>query len=233
MAEIQAPTASPPGGRAAEARRAHLEARVEDMRVRGAARFDPVGWRVIEAMMRRLDVLTGPARVALVRRIERRLAGLRVDVEHAGGTNPLPARRRPLAELLEHVARQAGVADPDGGLAGTEAQAAAELKSVRQFRSTWSRLSLEQQLARARAAAPDNAGPLNSHHLALQALIRMGDIAPQYLEGFIAQVDALLWLQQADATRGAAQRTAVRKGEARTSGGRGGRARKPSAPGGG
>lgn len=233
MAEIQAPTASPPGGRAAEALRAHLEARVEDMRVRGAARFDPVGWRVIEAMMRRLDVLTGPARVALVRRIERRLAGLRVGVEHAGGTNPLLARRRPLAELLEHVARQAGVADPDGGLAGTEAQAAAELKSVRQFRSTWSRLSLEQQLARARAAAPDNAGPLNSHHLALQALIRMGDIAPQYLEGFIAQVDALLWLQQADATRGAAQRTAVRKGEARTSGGRGGRARKPSAPGGG
>ncbi|MDX5409646.1 MAG: DUF2894 domain-containing protein [Thauera sp.] len=233
MAEVQAPTASPPGGRAAEALRAHLEARVEDMRVRGAARFDPVGWRVIEAMMRRLDVLTGPARVALVRRIERRLAGLRVGVEHAGGTNPLPARRRPLAELLEHVARQAGVADPDGGLAGTEAQAAAELKSVRQFRSTWSRLSLEQQLARARAAAPDNAGPLNSHHLALQALIRMGDIAPQYLEGFIAQVDALLWLQQADATRGAAQRTAVRKGEARTSGGRGGRARKPSAPGGG
>ena len=98
------------------------------------------------------------------------------------------------------------------------AEPAAELKSLRYFRSTWSRLSLEQQLSRALAQAPDNAGPLNSHFLVLQALIRMRDIAPPYLEGFIAHVDALLWLERADAGRGMAPKAGARAGEARALG---------------
>ena len=32
-----------------------LRARIDDLRALGAARLDPVGWRVIEAMLRRLD----------------------------------------------------------------------------------------------------------------------------------------------------------------------------------
>ena len=58
-----------------------------------------------------------------------------------------------------------------------------------------------------------------------QALIRMRDIAPQYLEGFIAHVDALFWLERADpgrgaAGRGAAPKVGARKGEARARSGR-------------
>lgn len=192
----------------------------------GADEHDPVGWRVIEAMTRRLDALRGPARAALTRRIERRLAALRTRRGRADSAHPAPAQDGPLAALLEHLARQAGAAAADGDVAGAEACDAAELKSVRRFRSTWSRLRLEQQLARACAAAPDNAGPLNSQHLSVQALIRMRDIAPAYLEAFICQVDALLWLQQVDAMGGAGPRITARKGEARSAAARAGRTRK-------
>ncbi len=243
-----------------------LRARIDDLHARGAVRLDPVGWRVIEAMLRRLDGFDGAARTALVRKIERRLATLRERFERAssaasakrsGEATPLcraanAARevaapvesdrvpRHPharagqvqqacglLAELLEHVGRQSGIrcsvgdAVPVGSVVAPDA----ELKSLRYFRSTWSRLSLEQQLSRALAQAPDNAGPLNSHFLVLQALIRMRDIAPQYLEGFIAHAQALLWLEQAEggrgiANRGVGQKPAARKGDARPQAGR-------------
>ena len=142
-------------------------------------------------------------------------------------TGQAQSARGMLAELLAHIGRQAG--DPSGAddvaAAGAVVAPATELKSLRYFRSTWSRLSLEQQLARALAQAPDNAGPLNSHFLVLQALIRMRDIAPQYLEGFIAHVDALFWLERADpgrgaVGRGAAPKVGARKGEARARSGR-------------
>ena len=265
----QSPADAAPGG--------ELLGRIEALRTRGAARFDAVGWGVIEAMLRRVDGFRGAARTALLRRIERRLANLAQRFERAGSAPPAvtgcdtapaidaapaiqaavapPAASRSvdppeggrtgsppavaladaqaepvhsvrgvLADLLDHVARHA---DGAGARidAASGAQPATELKSLRYFRSTWSRLSLEQQLARALAQAPDNAGPLNSHFLVLQALIRMRDIAPQYLEGFIAHVDALFWLERADpgrgaVGRGAAPKAGARKGEARARGGR-------------
>lgn len=218
---------------------AGLAADFEALRATGAARRDPVGVRVLEAMLRRLPGLEGPARTALLARIERRLAGLRARLARAGegagatggGARAPAAAGGALGALLEHIAHQAGAltgagttaADGAGGeaerTAGSAAPVsapAAELKALRHFRSTWSRLSLERQLARALAQAPDNAGPLNSHFLVLQALIRMRDIAPQYLEGFIAHVDALWWLERADPGRAPAQR-----GAAPRAGGRG------------
>ena len=242
----QSPADAAPGG--------DLLGRIEALRTRGAARFDAVGWGVIEAMLRRVDGFRGAARTALLRRIERRLANLAERFERAGSAppavtgcdtapaidaapaiqaavaladaqaEPVHSVRGVLADLLDHVARHA---DGAGARidAASGAQPATELKSLRYFRSTWSRLSLEQQLARALAQAPDNAGPLNSHFLVLQALIRMRDIAPQYLEGFIAHVDALFWLERADpgrgaVGRGAAPKVGARKGEARARSGR-------------
>ena len=244
-----------------------LRARIDDLHARGAAGLDPVGWRVIEAMLRRLDAFDGAARTALARKIERRLSTFRERFERTpsaasskrsgeatrsyGAANaarevaaPVESdriSRHPharvgqvqqarglLAELLEHVGRQSGIPSGVGDAApvGRGVAPVAELKSLRYFRSTWSRLSLEQQLSRALAQAPDNAGPLNSHFLVLQALIRMRDIAPSYLEGFVAHAQALLWLEQADggrgvASRGAGQKAAARKGDARPQGGRG------------
>lgn len=78
-----------------------------------------------------------------------------------------------------------------------ESTARAELKSVRYFRDSWARLGVEQRVAQSFAKAPENAGPLNSHLLVLQALGRMRSDAPVYLQHFIAYADSLLWLQQA------------------------------------
>ena len=110
-----------------------------------------------------------------------------------------------LAALVRHADQQAGeAADPrasgPGGppAAAAPAGAPTELKALRAFRSTWSRLGADRQMRQSLAKAPDNAGPLNSHRLVLRALRTMQTLSPAYLQRFMAQVDALLWLEQAD-----------------------------------
>jgi hypothetical protein len=76
--------------------------------------------------------------------------------------------------------------------------ARAELKSMRYFRNTWSRLSVDRQVTQAIEQGPENAGPLNSHLLVLRSLALMRDISPDYLNRFVSYVDTLLWLDQAD-----------------------------------
>ena len=66
------------------------------------------------------------------------------------------------------------------------------------FKRTWSRLSADQRLAQARATLPDNAGPLNSHHLVHRSLTLMRELSPEYLERFVGYIDALQWLEQAN-----------------------------------
>lgn len=119
--------------------------------------------------------------------------------------NPAPARW--LAELVHHVDRQASppakgqTADPASVLAGVSAGVPSgpplELKAVRDFRSTWARLSVDQQLTRSLARIPDQAGPLNSQLLVLRSLQLMRDVSPAYLGRFMSYVDALLWLDEA------------------------------------
>ncbi|MEP6969323.1 MAG: DUF2894 domain-containing protein, partial [Betaproteobacteria bacterium] len=77
------------------------------------------------------------------------------------------------------------------------AVAPTELKTLRDFRDTWIRLSVERQLSRSQQKVPANPGPLNSHLLVLRALRRMQEISPAYLERYMAHVEILLWLEQA------------------------------------
>ncbi|WP_083953636.1 DUF2894 domain-containing protein [Thauera butanivorans] len=230
--ETEAPLRFRPGSLPDAAAEDGAAAIIDALRSRGAARFDAVAFYVIEAMWRRGEHLCGAARTALQHKLARRLATFRERFERAGGETGAgaglqvpPRGRSPLAELLAHAARS-------GANAAAPAQAASpvgpgtpavELKSLRYFGSTWSRLSLEQQLSQALAQAPDNAGPLNSHFLVLQALIRMRDIAPQYLENFMSYADALLWLDLLDPGKGAgsksgSQKTAARKPATRKTG---------------
>jgi len=124
---------------------------------------------------------------------------------------PLPAPRtvvtgddeRPdlgtLAGLVKHLARQAPPPE-HGGVAARQTTAATsaapELKSLRYFKRTLSKLSADQRLAQSLARLPGNAGPLNSHHLVHRSLLLMRDLSPDYLQRFIGHVDALLWLDQ-------------------------------------
>ena len=71
-----------------------------------------------------------------------------------------------------------------------------ELKSVQQFRKTWSKLSMDKQVVHAFAQAPKNAGPLNSHVVALRTLEQMRNISSNYLHRFLSYVDTLARLDQ-------------------------------------
>lgn len=124
-------------------------------------------------------------------------AGLRRRIDELAKP-PAPAPLAALAAgLAQHVAEHA---DPE------PAEGFAELKSLGYFRDAWSRLSVERQLAEAQAQAPENAGPLNSHLLALRALERMGEVSPDYLGRFVAYVDGLLWMERNEGSGGPARR---------------------------
>ena len=61
----------------------------------------------------------------------------------------------------------------------------------------WSRLSAEKQVVQALGQAPKNAGPINSHVVALRSLALMRDISPDYLNRFMCYADTLLCLDPA------------------------------------
>lgn len=80
---------------------------------------------------------------------------------------------------------------------GHNGTARPEMKSVRRFRETWSRIAADDQVHSAMQRGPENAGPLNSHLLVLRSLAWMRELSPDYLRRFLSQVDTLLWLEQA------------------------------------
>lgn len=87
-----------------------------------------------------------------------------------------------------------------------------ELKAIREFRTVWSKLSVDRQVSQALRQAPKNAGPINSHMLALRSLALMREISPDYLNRFISYTETLLCLDQAeqDKTPKPKKRTSVK-----------------------
>lgn len=124
----------------------------------------------------------------------------------------LEKRHSPLAELTRHLA-QLSPESADDHLAQAPG-ARGELKAIRNFRKTWSKLAVDKQLAQAIEQAPDNAGPLNSHMLVLRSLALMRDISPDYLSRFMSYVDTLLWLDQAEINKPAAKKALAAKSTA-------------------
>lgn len=192
-------------------------------RARGAERFDPVRLHFIETLAKRTAVQRGEARRLLDERLRQLLSaygedfGKAVPQAPAAAARPLP--RSALAELVEHIARQSPLPEeapaPSGSAVPARATSAspapsaaaaapAELKTMRYFRGTWSRLSADRRLTQSLAKMPENAGPLNSHHLVHRALILMRDLSPEYLNRFMTYVDTLLWVEQLQASQASA-----------------------------
>lgn len=97
---------------------------------------------------------------------------------------PAPAARcEPLAQLNASMQR---AARPKG-----------ELASADRFRRTWSGTRAQERVLQAVSRRPANAGPLNSHGLVAEALALMHTLSGDYLRRFVAQVEALAWLEAA------------------------------------
>ncbi|MDO8319783.1 DUF2894 domain-containing protein [Rhodoferax sp.] len=121
--------------------------------------------------------------------VHRSLAALQAPAPHAA-----------LGELVRSLAQQVPAHADAGWEDGVNAAAGSrpELKSMRYFRNTWSKLSVDNQLSRALDQAPKNAGPINSHRLVLRSLALMRDISPDYINRFTSYLDTLLCLDQCD-----------------------------------
>jgi len=193
---------NPSPASSAEARDDGAAATIDAWRRDGADRLDPVRFRFIEALARRAAAHGGEARRILDARLAGLLAAYGEEVAKASSParaevqNPPPPRGA-LAELVERIDRHAAAeatANPNASAAMPGTAPVAELKTLRYFRGTWSKLSAERRLTQSLAKMPENAGPLNSHHLVHRALTLMRDLSPEYLNKFMSYVDGLLWL---------------------------------------
>lgn len=127
-------------------------------------------------------------------------AGLRLGLPPAEGACALLAE---LNRYIRQASEQAAPKDTDNSPWASpssmpEPGEFAEMKSLRRFRAGWAKIAVQDQLDKAIGRGPENAGPLNAHLLALRALMAMRDLSPDYLQRFLTQLDALLWLDQAN-----------------------------------
>lgn len=193
---------------------------VEVWREQGAARVDPVGFAVIEALARRAAAQQGETRHRLILRLEELLATqavLKPPVHPAAKAQDEHKARRAvlagLSELVDRLGRSSSSRVPPPSAPrksaarqneapraappSPSAPPASRSNAVTAFKGTWSRLRAEQRLRQALAQVPTMAGPLNSSHVINRTLQAMRDLSPEYLDAFMLNVDTLLWLEQA------------------------------------
>ena len=167
-----------------------IQQQLDALRRAGTHQFDPAGFHYMEALARRGEGQSEKVQGLLETRLataladwNRRQAQAPTDRATAPTNGPSP-----LSELLRYLALHAQESDERNDATRTE------LKSVRNFRNTWSKLSADKQVKKSMDQAPKNAGPLNSHLLVLRSLGQMRDISPDYLNRFVSYADTLLCL---------------------------------------
>ena len=187
-----------------------LGAQLADLRLAGADQYDPVTWHYLQGLFERAARHRGEVRRLLDARLAQALQTLRErfaqaqrEARQATASPPRSAPRASLGELARALSQPAPETRDAGRDAGSSRVVGnrPELKSVRHFRNTWSKLSVDKQLAKALGRAPKNAGPINSHSLVLRSLALMRELSPDYLNRFMCYADALLCLDQGDQAR--------------------------------
>ena len=181
------------------------------LRSAGAQRLDPVRFHYLEVLSGRLHAQPEAVRRILQGRLDAALAHyqdrLRLVQANASSTTPVPqspgtqeACGTGLARLvaLNRDLNRLDLADLDPGARdpGMTVKQRTEMKSVRQFKTAWSRNRAQDQVTLAVAQGPDNAGPLNSHNLVLRSMALMRSLSPDYLQRFLSHAESLLWLDQ-------------------------------------
>lgn len=189
-----------------------MPARLAALRQCGAGQTDPVHLHYLETLAARAQAQPPQVQRILQAKLERLLGDFQTRLEQAPVTAAIPppaASASALGELTRHLQHQHQQQQP-GHTHHTPPGARTELKSVRQARSTWSRLSADKQLAQALEQAPQNAGPINSHMVVLRSLRLMREVSPDYLNRFLSYVDTLLCLEQTETERPVARRARTR-----------------------
>jgi hypothetical protein len=179
---------------------------IASLRESGAQQLDPLRLHYLEVLCEHALAHQGLVKSILENKLARAVEDFKHRLEQvqtpspAGDSTaqvapPVPPRES-LGDLVRSMAQHAPEKS-DAGLQGM-VPAGPELKSVRMFRNTWSKLSADKQLNKALDQAPKNAGPINSHMLVLRSLALMREISPDYLNRFISYADTLVCLEQAE-----------------------------------
>ena len=181
---------------------------LESLRAQGLDGHDPVRFHYLQTLAARLPGQPEAVRRVLAQRLQ---SAITAYAERARPARVPPQAAAPVESPLAQLNRELQAraqADADGVPVDSSAS---DLRSVREFGEVWSRISAERQVAQALDRGPENAGPLNPHKLMLRSLSLMRGLSPDYLRRFLAQMDALLWLEQAQARP---QRAPLRPGRA-------------------
>ena len=176
---------------------------LDALRSAGAGRVDPVRLRYLEVLAGRIASAEPATRQLLLGRwradctkLEERCLRAAASSGVAQTPSARPAAVAPLAQL-NHYIRSASQAAAAGGTHALPGDDASELRSLRDFRETWSRIAAVDQVDAAVTRGPENAGPLNSHSLVLRSLALMRSLSPDYLRRFLSQMETLMALEQA------------------------------------
>jgi hypothetical protein len=163
--------------------------------------------QALAALKERFDLAQGDAKETVARGMQQ-YPHAADDLQRLFVTGDFKELRRFIATLqtreqcasLSALVRQLEQHSPENADARLEGNVGArsELKTIRNFRNTWSKLSVDKQMAQALEQAPKNAGPINSHMLVLRSLALMRDISPDYLNRFMSYADTLLCLDQCE-----------------------------------
>lgn len=162
--------------------------------------------QALAAFKERFDHAQRDARETVARSVQQypHAAGDLQRLVDAGDFNGLRRRLDALRSsqqcaALSALVRQLEQHSPEDAVRlGADAGSRTELKAIRNFRKTWSKLSVDKQVAQALEQAPKNAGPINSHMLMLRSLALMRDTSPDYLNRFMSYADTLLCLDQGE-----------------------------------
>jgi hypothetical protein len=176
-----------------------LDSALASLRKVGVDRLDPVQFHYVEALAQRTQVQQGRVRRILDAKLELALAALAQRLELAPRHDAAHGAKQPSAELRDSLAgltRDLAQHKPVDAHVEWTVGAPPELKSAQYFRDTWSKISAGKQVTQALEQAPRNAGPINSHRVALASLALMRDISPDYLNRFMSYADSLLRLDQ-------------------------------------
>lgn len=219
---------------------ASTRSRLESWLGNSADRKDPIRLQRIVALERRAATQVGDVRRLLDERLAELVNAYAADLSATTGAAPtrantgeLPAARPPglLADLIDHLASRAAHLDAepsDAPLCDAPPRHSQSGSPVfQELRQICAEVRTESQLRQALTPAPADAGPLNSASLVHRALTLMRDLSPDYLEHFVAYIDALSGLEPICAKHTAPPDTAPRA----ASGGKPSRAKPRRRPG--
>ncbi len=158
------------------------------------AAFDPVGWHYCEQLLQRANIATGLTRDLLLAKREKALSEMNArwvaqSLSAEPNAAPEDALPSPLAQLLQEMTHASGESDDNKSNTWR-----AESPRIQQFRKQLGKISVQKQVTKAMAQAPQNAGPINSHMLVLRSLVQMREASPDYLGRFMVYLDTLLCL---------------------------------------